>query len=1417
MTEPLAVADMDPDQRQELKEAVCDALLERTRRVVSGDGDHGRVILGGKPSRLLSSGFVLPRLNMDGDDESSDIRIATHGMDLRIRVDGHGAIHVRSSFCVYVRALPSAQELFARNGRLVPPADFSHPAKKRLRDQIRARLQVRPKEEASAARAAAREAVAREVMNEMGVFVPSGAHIAGVGGDDTDQTDSIAATPSQDIGSRLRIPNRVSRTYEAPQKWVRIPVQAPPLLLSLPCHPDAWSAAASAHKSLITAAATAAYNSWIASPEGQMWAWRPGDVLSEELWEPASWEGFLARMRQIAPNPARLVPQLDMQILVDPLPDPLDSGIASLRIALENLRDQDDKMECGVFSVSLELEVPSATLVPMRLERVRRSYHLAGFLSIPAVGVNGGVEDRGETDGMHTLRTTWMPRYVLPRMRAAEIPAVRTAYRSLAEETLDVSVLCELPREMHQWIVDVEQNPRLSWPNESSSPEDDAVQQARFREDIDAWRSEADRIAKGADLLMRSQAAWRIAPDGAAAIPYRAWLLLNRALADANPSVDSVQEPGWRLFQLAFVLAHVPTLASRLPEYERDFDAAFDADSASLLYMSTGGGKTEAFFGVIVYALFLDRLRGKQRGVTAMMHYPLRLLTIQQAQRLARLLAKAEMVRRHDNLGGAAFEIGFWVGGSNTPNRTEQHTGRVAPEVQCIPNWQVQPITEEARLADPAEGDKAYIAARDAWNKLPSCPFCRSTTGLRLFPERRHRLGIVCTGGETCSWNRAHSHGPAPEPLPFLLVDTDIYRRAPAILLGTVDKLALLGQNTYTVNRIAGMFGLAHLLEGGDDGLLHSRDREVDALPLNHERLAPAWANGRELFHDPFPSLIVQDEMHLLDESLGTFGGVFETGLFAWLNELAALLGRRAARVPGAPDRPRLPHVIGASATAADAAKHVGALYQKNVVQFPHPGPSLHNGFYVRLAGFTPGSDAYAVRTASAETGDMHPREREAAAPWGRVYASLMTNGRLHTVTTLSVLAGHAATITRWLRDLGSGDPSRQGRAAQEMHDNLSSARWDDRRRAAIVREMAEGRYDRLAALVDLHRIELIYVTNKKGGDQILSAINAEVAEMHEAMGTDYRLSDFKMELISGGVDVKSIQSVIRKAEEPFNPMCDDVTDVLRGIVATSAISHGVDVETFNAMAFAGMPSDIAEYIQASSRVGRSHVGFSVLVPTPQARRDRFAVGVHEAFHRLLERMIAPPAVERWIDRALERTISSLVQTWLAGIHYQRTFVAALEGAKSDARFPGTVEAVDAVFKGATGPANFAACVNFVQAAIGIDAATRGPGSSAEYYRELVSRGVDEVRSEIGSNNFTGGLMAFWKNDQNPLRRLRPMTSLRDVDEAGTILGSGRTLKNKPLSGSELAAAMAFLRNRGVSRGRRTAGSELDAEDLNDV
>jgi len=1410
MADPRTLDGMDSDARQEIKEAVCDAVLDRVRRVVSGEGAYGASILGDRASRVLSSGFLLPGLNVDGDDETGDIHIASHGLDVRVR-GTHGMVRVDTRLSVYVRAMPTSDELFARNGRLVPRADFSPTAGDQAKQTIRARANAEiPSGTPLDERVRRRASITREVYAAMGVDVPAAAQLPG--GDDRDAGQEgidEAVPPPPVIGGRLRIPNAISRQYEIPQKWIRVAVDVPVLDLPLPCDPADWDRRATEHGTRLCQSVQDACNAWLISPEGQRDAWRRIRPPSEAFWDPARWDAFLATVGQTLPNAADVVPPIEARVLAQALPEPASPGWFSVRLALENIQEHDEDRECGVFGVSLLVELPEAALGQMRLERVRRSYHLAGFMTMPAIGVNGGVDDLGIKDGTRFLRTTWMPRYVLPRMRTRRLPSAPTAYEVLAAETTDVATLSAVPDALDDWRRQVAETQILSAPGEDGTESDEAAQRIRFGEDLQAWEAEAKRVRKGCELMMRSRAEWAENSEAPGAVPYRAWLLLNRTFADSNPPKTNEDTPGWRLFQLAFVLAHIPTLASRIPGFEADFEPDFDEDAASLLYMSTGGGKTEAFFGVVVYALFLDRLRGKHRGLTAMMHYPLRLLTVQQAQRLARLLARAEMVRRRNRIEGAPFEIGFWVGGTNTPNRTERSSGVVDPEIAFIPAWSDARAQNEASLiASSASDDRAYVAARDAWNKLPSCPFCGSQAGtsLRRFPEKHQAIGIVCydTG---CDWNRAHQRAPgsAPVPLPFWIADTDIYRRAPSVLLGTIDKLALLGQDTRTISRIAGMLGLARWRQGGPNGTFEMPVGTVAgaAPPNGAERIAPAYQDGADAFHDPFPSLIVQDEMHLLEESLGTFGGIFETGLFTWLKRIAPLLSGRACRWPGAPDQPRLPHVIGATATAADAAKHVRAIYTRNVVQFPHPGPGLHDGFYVGVSAFTPGGAAASARTTPAT-----PRGREAAAPWGRVYASLMTNGRRHTVTTLAVLATHAATITRWQRDLAAVDPARRARAAIEIEESVSDAPWAERRRSAVRSLAAAGRHAVLADLVDLHRIMLTYVTNKKGGDQILSALEPETREAHAAMGLDYEIGTFRTTLISGGVDIGTIQGVIRDAEAAFDPMSDDITETLRCIVATSAISHGVDVEAFNAMGFAGMPADIAEYIQASSRVGRTHVGFSLLLPTPQTRRDRFVVEVHESFHRLLERMIAPPAVERWADRAIERTIPSLVQTWLSGVLHQSQFAAASADSKGGVLPPDTVERVDRLI---SAPGAFESCVAFVQEAIAIEtSAVKGGPVNPQYYRDLVRGEVERISNTIRSGDFVGWLSDFWRNRITNLRH--PMTSLRDVDEPGQILASRRTSDNREVSLEQVTAVMAMVRNRGAGRRRQAVISETDAE-----
>jgi hypothetical protein len=824
MADPLSLDGMSSDERQELKEAVCDAVLERTRRVVSGDGAYGAVIIGAKPSYKLSSGFILPRNNQNNDDESSDIRIPSHGLDFSVRAGTGGVLRITPALSVYLRGLPTSDELFARDGWLIPRADFNDAGRGQIRDAINQRAAAEIAADTPTARKAQlRAEISRDVHVAMGVVVPE--HAILPAGDDRALDDTggeIESTPP--TTGRLRIPDALSRRYETPLKWMRVSVEPPILELPLPCDPAAWERIAATYSAALCARVHDSCREWLASPEGMENAWRRMRPTSEAFWDRDNWERFLATARAAPPVYGDIVPVFDVQLLVQPVPDPLEPGSHSVRIALDNLREDNERMECGLFNVAIRIELPEPALGPLRLERVKRSYHLAGFMTMPAIGVNGGVVDLGVSSGIRALRTTWMPRYVLPRTTATETPSVPTSYAALAAESTDVADLFALTDAMDAWIAQVAAHTDIVRPGEEGTDADEAFQRTRFEADLTSWRRERDRIRKGLDLLARCHRSWQATPTAVDAIPYRAWLLLNRTFARANPERPG-SRPGWRLFQLAFILAHIPTLASRLDEYASEFDAEFDEHSASLLYMATGGGKTEAFFGVLTFALFLDRLRGKRRGVTAMMHYPLRLLTVQQAQRLARLLAHAEMVRRRSSLDGAAFEIGFWVGGSNTPNSTQRGTS-IAEPLRCIPTWSSARAESEERLLSSSEPeDRAYAAAKQSWNKLPICPFCNDVDGtkLRLFPEREHRLGIVCDN-RRCDWNREH-HGrdQSPEPLPFLLVDTDIYRAAPSILLGTIDKLALLGQNTNTIDKIGGMFGMARLLQGGPYGLFLSQ------------------------------------------------------------------------------------------------------------------------------------------------------------------------------------------------------------------------------------------------------------------------------------------------------------------------------------------------------------------------------------------------------------------------------------------------------------------------------------------------------------------------------------------------------------------------------------------------------------------
>lgn len=1377
MTTPVAnVTRQQPSQISDtLKEAVADALLTTLVHRMSGVGEYGSVIFGTRPRNALSSGFLLPQGEEDdGDEVTASIRISSHGIDFLVARETRAPIRVRPTSALYVRVLPTQLEIETH-----PNCDPKFTLRREIELQRRALMRDRVKEALkgmdrgrrdprwAAVELEIRKGVHRElgIPFEMDSVEESAGELSDISSDTTDEIEETNDTGRRSP-RRTLLPDRIANDAAVPQKWLRLALDLPAIEFQL----DNIAASVAAANQALRASIDERLRAWTEGehPEfgGKLWGYRrvrkirPSDV--------AAWPSYLDEVR--ASNRPIVLPKINLEWVVEAAPDVLNQDSLALHVALENRSDdpQSYETEPSVFQVSLEVTVEAVSHRPLMLDRVRPSYRYYRYLAYPALGFNGGVESRRAGADLR-MRTTWSPRFCQPRIVPRATPEITTAIHELSTPN-GLNGLKALVPAYERWLQEVRNLPIAAGIDGARDADLLDREHRKFAEDLEGWSNELSAIRQGMTILERSKQAWS-APGSQAdpvAIPFEAWCSMNAAMARVAQAKGYSE---WRLFQLAFILGTLPTLVTRIPEFHEFHspELARASDAVTLLYFATGGGKSEAFFGLLVFSLFLDRLRGKHRGVSSLIRYPLRLLTMQQAKRAGAVLAQAELVRRDRGHPGEPFSIGFWVGSGNTPNSL------LDEEVRELPTVEKHPPGDEPTLLKQTP----YLRALEKWNKLTRCPFCKTATGLRRFSGRGDLLGHLCLNS-SCPWNLCFDHATA---LPFYIVDDDIYDLAPTVLLGTVDKLALLGQSQRTIRRFLGMFGFAAGYKPATGRLYLPDYRASSELSLPAEQrpfmgLYPIYADGEKRYFDPFPSLLIQDEAHLLDESLGTFAGLFETAMDAALNELGLLVDSQVAKDPDTNKRRRI-KVIAASATVTDPERQMRSIYQRaQTIQFPYPGPDLYTSFY-----------ALPKRRAATELASLSDEasDTEASSQWARIYQSILTNGHTHTVTVVETLAHFHATISDFFTAVTSGDPSRVASAKARLSAALTRSALQARERALI--EAASP--DEIATILDLHRIALTYVTNKKGGDQIMAAESVEFEKKHQSLG----LGDFRLEtdLITGAMDAGHIQAVIDRAEDrvaagaAFRPL----NEGLRSIIATSAVSHGVDVEELNSMFFAGMPSDIAEYIQASSRVGRSHVGFCVLVPTPQRARDRYIVEVHDIFHRFLERMIGPAAIDRWAERAVERVIASFLQTFLCGVRAVRALAAAPDAQKGRERtFRLTQEAKDVERENALALKREIA--QFVEAAIGL----RSPYApqDAEHYQGLVRTRINEIFDDMSMTRFSGSELRKFLALRSP--DLRPMLSLRDVDKPGRIVAASRDARDdRKTKGDQIRRAMRFIRH----------------------
>jgi hypothetical protein len=561
----------------------------------------------------------------------------------------------------------------------------------------------------------------------------------------------------------------------------------------------------------------------------------------------------------------------------------------------------------------------------------------------------------------------------------------------------------------------------------------------------------------------------------------------------------------WYPFQFAFVLMNIRSIIDRGSE---------DREIADVIWFPTGGGKTEAYLGLSAFTILYRRLHNPRASGTAVLtRYTLRLLTTQQYQRAASLICALECLRRRDqeNLGSAAITIGLWVGSAVTPNREDDA------------------VSELQRMLREGGSDNPFV--------LLSCPWCGARMGVFEAGRNRYeargyrqlasprRVRHVCDD-TACEFSDEQG-------LPVLVVDEAIYENPPTLLVGTVDKFAL--------------------------------------LPWYPAAGALFGSRGT----NPPPDLIIQDELHLISGPLGSMVGHYE----AVIEELCR----------GADGRPV--KIIGSTATISRAPEQVRSLYgREKAVLFPPQGLDWGSSFFA---------------------------EERTDLP-----------GRLYVGVFATALPSQQTAMVRVLSTLLQAP-----RQVREAEPRSLDPYWTLIAYFNSIRELGSA-----ATLVSADIQEYLRVLHTRFG------LTNEWGEEYSAQRRWLRRPTLEL---TSRVSSGEITSALDQLFDTFDGNDGSAVDVC---LATNMIQVGLDVPRLGLMTLAGQPKTTAEYIQATSRVGRTMPGLVVVLLNPSKPRDRSHYEHFRAFHERIYASVEPTSVTPFAvpvrDRALHALLVTLARYW---------------------------------------------------------------------------------------------------------------------------------------------------------------------------
>jgi hypothetical protein len=625
----------------------------------------------------------------------------------------------------------------------------------------------------------------------------------------------------------------------------------------------------------------------------------------------------------------------------------------------------------------------------------------------------------------------------------------------------------------------------------------------RIRGGIDLLGTD-DIVARAFSLMNRAMLEQQVHYDLASnPEKQRKWIRQNDSLVldRAYLAPDLTQLPAkrgrWHPFQLAFILMNLRSISQRGCEERKMVD---------LIWFPTGGGKTEAYLGLTAFAIFWRRLDDPSNdGTTALMRYTLRLLTTQQYQRASSLICACERIRREHarELGPTPISIGLWVGGDVTPIRQDDAVKKL------------QQLLDGGR-------ENPFI--------MLNCPWCGAQMGPVEFgrsnrvkgyrqSSRPKRVEFFCDDSD-CDFHNG---------LPLHVVDEAIYQERPTLIIGTVDKFALLPW----FPEARGLFGLDRI-----------------------ERCSP-------------PDLVIQDELHLISGPLGSMVGHYETAIDALCTR------ERNGQKTSA-------KIVASTATICRAGEQVRNLYDRPVFLFPPQGLKTGESFFAHEDGNVP--------------------------------------GRLYVGVFATALSSHVTAQIRVMAALLQSVKSLEGRTPQELDPYWTLMSYFNSLRelghaATLIRADIT---DYLNAMWD--RLDI----RPNGNHDPRRFINAD--------------RELTSRIQSSEVP-EVLQQLFERWDGTRNSQPVDVC------LATNMIQVGLDVPRLGLMTVVGQPKTTSEYIQATSRVGRTHPGLVVTVYNPSKPRDRSHFEHFRSYHEAIYRWVEPTSVTPFAVPVRDRAIHALAVT----------------------------------------------------------------------------------------------------------------------------------------------------------------------------